>query len=126
MGKTPDKLRQQKCREKRKKGDKAYQDYLEKDWLRKILKRLENKQKPLPEQEAHKVAERNRVGNYRIQKKKAEETKVLILFLIHHTIRDSQLVKQWKKLKNRSTTLLEKESFFLQKWQQKQDFRLKD
>ena len=76
MGKTPDKLRQQKCREKRKKDYKAYQDYLEKDRLRKRLKRLENKQKPLPEQEAHKVAERNRVRNYWIQKKK-EETKAV-------------------------------------------------
>ena len=58
MGKTPDKLRQQKCREKQKKDDKAYQDYFKKDQLKKRLKRLENKQKPLPEQEAHKVAEK--------------------------------------------------------------------
>ena len=71
MGKTPDKLRQQKCREKQKKDDKAYQDYFKKDRLKKRLKRLENKQKPLPEQEAHKVAERNRVRNYRIQKKES-------------------------------------------------------
>ena len=64
MGKTPDKLRQQKCREKQKMDDKAYQDYFKKDRLKKRLKRLENKQKPLPEQEAHKVAEKNRVRNY--------------------------------------------------------------
>ena len=39
------------------------------------MKRLENKQKPPLEQEVHKVAERNKVRNYQIQKKKAEETK---------------------------------------------------
>ena len=77
MGKTPDKLRQQKCREKQKKDDKAYQDYFKKDQLKKRLKRLENKQKPLPEQEAHKVAEKNRVRNYQILKKKVEDTKAV-------------------------------------------------
>ena len=57
--------------------DKAYQDYFKKDRLKKRLKRLENKQKPLPEQEAHKVAEKNRVRNYWIQKKKVEDTKAV-------------------------------------------------
>ena len=71
IGETPDKLRQQKCRERRKKDGKAYQDYLEKDRLKKRLKRLENKQKPPPEQEAHKVAEGNRVRNCQIQKKES-------------------------------------------------------
>ena len=83
MGKTLDKLWQQKSREKQKKDDKAYQDYLEKDRLRKGLKILENKQKP--EQQTPKVAERNRVRNYRIQKKRAEETKA-VSFFFRYTI----------------------------------------
>ena len=60
MGKTSGKLRQEKHREKLKKDDKAYTSYLKKDRERKRLQRLKNKSKPDPEQEAHKVAERER------------------------------------------------------------------
>ena len=55
MGKTSDKLRQEKHQEKLKKDDKAYKSYLKKDRERKRLQRLKNKSKP--GQEAHKVAE---------------------------------------------------------------------
>ena len=111
---------------KLKKDDKAHQDYLEKDWLRKRSKRLENKQKPLPEQEAHKVAERNRVRNYRIQKKKAEETKAVSFASDTPYCLRQSTGKAWEKLKNHYYTLLEKETFFLEKWQQKLDFRLRE
>ena len=73
MGKTSDKLRQGKHREKLKKDDKAYESYLKKDRERKRLQRLKNKSTPDPEQEAHKVAERVRVTNFRIKKKQAEQ-----------------------------------------------------
>ena len=52
---------------------KAYQAYLENDRLRKKLQRQKNKTKPVTEQEAHKEAERIRIRNYCIQKKKTEQ-----------------------------------------------------
>ena len=56
--------------ERKKKRLKAY---LEKDRLRKKLQRQKNKTKPITEQEAHKEAERVRIRNYHILKKKTEQ-----------------------------------------------------
>ena len=52
MAKTSDKERQDKRREKLKKNKEAYDEYLEKDRLRKKLKRLQDKKKPKTEQDA--------------------------------------------------------------------------
>jgi hypothetical protein len=68
MGKTSDKLRQAKHRVNLKKDDQAYESYLRKDRERKILQRLKDKSKPVPEQEAHKAAERVRIKNFRMKK----------------------------------------------------------
>ena len=76
MGKTADKVRQAKHRENLKGDADAYQAHLEKDKLRKRRKRMSDKMKPIAEQEAHKAAERVRIRNYRINKKKAEQAAV--------------------------------------------------
>ena len=73
MAKTSDKARQAKCRAKLKEKKEAYQAYLEKDRLRKKLQRQKNKTKPITEQEAHKEAERVRIRNFHIHKKKSEQ-----------------------------------------------------
>ena len=77
MGKTSDKLRQAKRREKLKQDEKEYKTYLEKDRMRKRLKRMEHKSKTMPEQEAHKAAERVRIRNYRVQKKKEQQAAII-------------------------------------------------
>lgn len=73
MAKTSDKVWQAKCRAKLKKNKKAYQAYLERDILQKKLQRQKDKAKPIAEQETHNAAERVRLRNYHIQKKKTEQ-----------------------------------------------------
>ena len=72
MAKTYDKDRQAKRREKLKKDKEAYDDYLKKEWLRKKLKRLHDKNKPKPEHDAHRAAEKTRVAKYQKLKKEQE------------------------------------------------------
>lgn len=74
MAKTSGKIWQAKHREKLKQNEEAYQSYLEKVQLCKKLQREKDKNKPLPEKEAHKVAERLRIRSYFIKKKKREQT----------------------------------------------------
>ncbi len=76
MGKTAEKVRQAKHREKLKGDANAYQAHLEQDKLQKQRKRIADRMKPIAEQEAHKAAERFSVKNYRISKKKAEQAAV--------------------------------------------------
>lgn len=73
MAKTSGKIWQAKHREKLKQNEEAYQSYLEKVQLCKKLQREKDKNKPLPEKEAHKVAERHRIRSYFIKKKKREQ-----------------------------------------------------
>ena len=73
MGKTSDKERQAKRREKLKKNEEAHGAYLEKDRLRKKMKRLQDKKKPKTEQDAFATAERVRVAKYQKLKKEREQ-----------------------------------------------------
>ena len=73
MAKTSDKDRQAKRREKLKKDKEVYDDYLKKDQLTKKLKRLQDKNKPKPEQDAHRASERTRVAKYQELKKEQEQ-----------------------------------------------------
>ena len=73
MGKTSDKERQAKRREKLKNNKEAHDAYLEKDRLRKKLKRLQDKKKSKTEQDTFRTAERARVAKYRKLKKEREQ-----------------------------------------------------
>ena len=73
MAKTSDKDRQAKRREKLKKDKEVYDDYLKKDQLTKKLKRLQDKNKPKPEQDTHRASERTRVAKYQELKKEQEQ-----------------------------------------------------
>ena len=55
------KERKAKWREKLKKDEKAYREYLLKDWMRKKLRWLKDKKKAKPEKDAFKAAERVKV-----------------------------------------------------------------
>ena len=73
MAKTSNKDRQAKRREKLKKDKEVYDDYLKKDQLTKKLKRLQDKNKPKPEQDTHRASERTRVAKYQELKKEQEQ-----------------------------------------------------
>ena len=94
MGKTADKVQQAKHRENLKGDANAYQAHVEKDKLQKRRKRMADKMKPIAEQEAHKAAERMRVRNYRINKRKQSKLQSRELPTSSHPTKVSnQLVK---------------------------------
>ena len=62
-----------------RKTKRLNQAYLEKDRIQKKLQKQKDKTKPITEQEAHMAAERVRLRNCYIQKKKTEQCALALL-----------------------------------------------